>query len=131
MTAAGWAELAALIVLLAVTAPLLGRYMAHVYEGGPSRLDKVGPGAHFTSMSGACSVTFCAVSCGGVVSVTVAAGLRSFIVSTLRDSASIWRCCSRMIAISSSLLSARAARAPIPAVHARPIATASRNHCRR
>jgi K+-transporting ATPase ATPase A chain len=41
MAAAGWAELAALVVLLAVTAPLLGRYMAHVYEGGPSRLDKV------------------------------------------------------------------------------------------
>jgi K+-transporting ATPase ATPase A chain len=41
MSAAGWAELAALIVLLAVTAPLLGRYMAHVYEGGPSRLDRI------------------------------------------------------------------------------------------
>jgi len=41
MSAAGWGELIALIVLLAVTAPLLGRYMAHVYEGGPSRLDKV------------------------------------------------------------------------------------------
>jgi potassium-transporting ATPase potassium-binding subunit len=41
MSGAGWAELAALIALLAVTAPLLGRYMAHVYEGGPSRLDKV------------------------------------------------------------------------------------------
>ena len=27
--------------LIAVTAPLLGRYMAHVYEGGPSRLDRV------------------------------------------------------------------------------------------
>jgi K+-transporting ATPase ATPase A chain len=41
MSGAGWAELVALIVLLAVTAPLLGRYMAHVYEGGPSKLDKV------------------------------------------------------------------------------------------
>jgi potassium-transporting ATPase potassium-binding subunit len=41
MTAAGWAQLIALIVLIAVTAPLLGRYMANVYEGGPSRLDRV------------------------------------------------------------------------------------------
>ena len=41
MSAAGWGELIALIVLLAVTAPLLGRYMAHVYEGAPSRLDRV------------------------------------------------------------------------------------------
>jgi K+-transporting ATPase ATPase A chain len=41
MSAAGWAELAALVVLLGLTAPLLGRYMAHVYEGGPSTLDRV------------------------------------------------------------------------------------------
>ena len=41
MTAAGWAQLVALIVVIAVTAPLLGRYMANVYEGGPSRLDRV------------------------------------------------------------------------------------------
>jgi potassium-transporting ATPase potassium-binding subunit len=41
MTAAGWAQLIALIVLIGVTAPLLGRYMASVYEGGPSRLDRV------------------------------------------------------------------------------------------
>jgi K+-transporting ATPase ATPase A chain len=41
MSTAGWAQLAALAVALAVTAPLLGRYMAHVYEGGPSRLDRV------------------------------------------------------------------------------------------
>jgi len=41
MSAAGWAQLVALIVAIAVTAPLLGRYMAHVYEGGPSRLDRV------------------------------------------------------------------------------------------
>jgi K+-transporting ATPase ATPase A chain len=41
MSAAGWAELALLVVLLAATAPMLGRYMAHVYEGGPSRLDAV------------------------------------------------------------------------------------------
>jgi K+-transporting ATPase ATPase A chain len=41
MTAAGWAQLIALVVLIGVTAPLLGRYMATVYEGGPSRLDRV------------------------------------------------------------------------------------------
>jgi len=41
MTAAGWAQLIALIVLIGVTAPLLGRYMATVYQGGPSRLDRV------------------------------------------------------------------------------------------
>jgi len=41
MTFAGWAQLIALIVVLAVTAPLLGRYMANVYTGTPSRLDRV------------------------------------------------------------------------------------------
>jgi potassium-transporting ATPase potassium-binding subunit len=41
MTAAGWAQLVALIVVIGGTAPLLGRYMANVYEGGPSRLDRV------------------------------------------------------------------------------------------
>jgi potassium-transporting ATPase potassium-binding subunit len=41
MTAAGWAQLIALIVVIAITAPLLGRYMANVYEGVPSRLDRV------------------------------------------------------------------------------------------
>jgi K+-transporting ATPase ATPase A chain len=41
MSATGWAELAALAVLLAITAPLLGRYMAHVYEGAPSKLDRM------------------------------------------------------------------------------------------
>jgi K+-transporting ATPase ATPase A chain len=41
MSIAGWAELAALVVILGITAPPLGRYMAHVYEGGPSHLDKV------------------------------------------------------------------------------------------
>jgi len=41
MTAAGWAQLIALIVVIGVTAPLLGRYMANVYEAGPSRLDRV------------------------------------------------------------------------------------------
>jgi K+-transporting ATPase ATPase A chain len=41
MSATGWAELAALVALLALTAPLLGRYMAHVFEGAPSCLDRV------------------------------------------------------------------------------------------
>ena len=41
MTFAGWRQLVALIVALGVTAPLLGRYIANVYEGGPSRLDRV------------------------------------------------------------------------------------------
>ncbi len=41
MTAAGWAQLIALIVVIGATAPLLGRYMANVYQGGPSRLDRV------------------------------------------------------------------------------------------
>ena len=48
MTLAAWGQLIALIVLTAVTAPLLGRYIAHVYEGGPSRLDRVfGPVERF------------------------------------------------------------------------------------
>ena len=41
MTVAGWGQLLALVVLLGVTAPLLGRYIAGVYEGAPSRLDRV------------------------------------------------------------------------------------------
>ena len=41
MTLPGWAQLIALIVAIGVTAPLLGRYIANVYEGGPSRLDRV------------------------------------------------------------------------------------------
>ena len=41
MTAAGWAQLIALIAAIGVTAPLLGRYMANVYEGGPSRGDRI------------------------------------------------------------------------------------------
>jgi K+-transporting ATPase ATPase A chain len=41
MTLAGWGQLIALVVVLAVTAPPLGRYVAHVYEGGPSRVDRV------------------------------------------------------------------------------------------
>ncbi len=41
MTAAGWGQLALLIALVAVTAPWLGKFMANVLEGGPSRLDRV------------------------------------------------------------------------------------------
>jgi K+-transporting ATPase ATPase A chain len=41
MTAAGWGQLIALVVLVGVTAPLLGRYIANVYEGTPTRLDRV------------------------------------------------------------------------------------------
>jgi potassium-transporting ATPase potassium-binding subunit len=41
MTLAGWAQLVALAGLILVTAPPLGRYIAHVYEGGPSRLDRI------------------------------------------------------------------------------------------
>jgi potassium-transporting ATPase potassium-binding subunit len=41
MTAAGWGQLIALVVLVGVTAPLLGRYIASVYEGTPTRLDRV------------------------------------------------------------------------------------------
>lgn len=40
MTVAGWGQLLALIILILVTAPLLGRYMANVYEGKASRLDR-------------------------------------------------------------------------------------------
>jgi K+-transporting ATPase ATPase A chain len=40
MTLAGWAQLVALIVLILVTAPPLGKYIANVYTGGPSRLDR-------------------------------------------------------------------------------------------
>ncbi len=48
MTFAAWGQLIALVVLLAVTAPPLGRYIADVYEGGPSRLDRVfGPVERF------------------------------------------------------------------------------------
>ncbi len=48
MTAAGWAELIALIALIGITAPLLGRYMAHVYEGKASPGDRVfGPVERF------------------------------------------------------------------------------------
>ncbi len=41
MSAAGWAEIAALIVLLAISTPLLGNYMAKVYGG------KKAPGDRF------------------------------------------------------------------------------------
>jgi K+-transporting ATPase ATPase A chain len=41
MTLEGWGQLIALIALIGVTAPFLGRYIAHVYEGGPSRLDRI------------------------------------------------------------------------------------------
>jgi K+-transporting ATPase ATPase A chain len=41
MTLAGWGQLLALIVLIGITAPLLGRYIANVFEGGASRLDRV------------------------------------------------------------------------------------------
>ncbi len=41
MTWAGWLQLVALIAAIGVTAPLLGRYIANVYDGGPSRLDRV------------------------------------------------------------------------------------------
>jgi K+-transporting ATPase ATPase A chain len=41
MTTAGWLQLVALIALILLTAPPLGRYIAHVYERGPSRIDRV------------------------------------------------------------------------------------------
>ena len=41
MTAAGWGQLIALVVVIGITAPLLGRYIASVLEGAPSRLDRV------------------------------------------------------------------------------------------
>jgi K+-transporting ATPase ATPase A chain len=48
MSLAGWVQLIALIVLIGVTAPPLGKFMANVYEGGPSRLDRVfGPVERF------------------------------------------------------------------------------------
>jgi K+-transporting ATPase ATPase A chain len=41
MTLPGWGQLIALVLLLGATAPLLGRYIAGVYEGAPSKLDRV------------------------------------------------------------------------------------------
>ena len=48
MTTAGWAQLLVLIALIFLIAPPLGRYIARVLEGGPSRLDRVfGPAERF------------------------------------------------------------------------------------
>ncbi len=41
MTTAGWGQLVALIVLLAVSTPLLGTYMAKVYTRGPAPGDRI------------------------------------------------------------------------------------------
>ena len=41
MSLAGWVELIALAAAIVITAPPLGRYIAHVLEGGPSKLDRV------------------------------------------------------------------------------------------
>jgi len=41
MTAAGWVQFVALVVLIGVTAPPLGFYIARVYEGGPMVGDRV------------------------------------------------------------------------------------------
>jgi K+-transporting ATPase ATPase A chain len=41
VTLAGWAQLLALIALIGLTAPLLGKFIANVYDGSPSRLDRV------------------------------------------------------------------------------------------
>jgi K+-transporting ATPase ATPase A chain len=41
MTVTGWAFLALLAILFLVTAPWLGKYMAHVYSGAPSRVDRI------------------------------------------------------------------------------------------
>ena len=41
MSLAGWVELVALAAAIVITAPPLGRYIAHVLEGGPSKLDRV------------------------------------------------------------------------------------------
>src|ERR1700730_85372 len=40
MTAANWVEIAALLVLLAISTPLLGNYMAKVYGGGKAPGDR-------------------------------------------------------------------------------------------
>ena len=48
MTFSGWAQLAFIIVLLAISTPLLGRYMAKVYGGGKAPGDRVfGPVERF------------------------------------------------------------------------------------
>src|SRR5947208_1538667 len=41
MTAAAWAQLAFLILLLAISTPLLGRYLARVYGGGAAPGDRI------------------------------------------------------------------------------------------
>ena len=41
MSFAGWAQFVALVVLVVLTAPPLGRYLANILEGGESRLDRV------------------------------------------------------------------------------------------
>jgi potassium-transporting ATPase potassium-binding subunit len=41
MGLAGWGQLLALIALIGITAPPLGKFIANVYEGGPSRLDRL------------------------------------------------------------------------------------------
>ncbi|MBP7632078.1 MAG: potassium-transporting ATPase subunit KdpA, partial [Acidimicrobiales bacterium] len=41
MTAASWFQLVAIVGLVAAGARLLGPYLAHVYDGSPSRADRV------------------------------------------------------------------------------------------
>src|SRR5690348_858040 len=41
MTGAGWAQLGVVVALLALSTPLLGRYMAKVYGGGSAPGDRV------------------------------------------------------------------------------------------
>src|SRR4030088_2431222 len=41
MSAAAWAQLAVVVVALAVAAPLLGRYLARVYGGGTAPGDRI------------------------------------------------------------------------------------------
>jgi potassium-transporting ATPase potassium-binding subunit len=41
MTSYGWLQFAALIAVISLTAPVLGRYMARVYGGGPAPGDRV------------------------------------------------------------------------------------------
>src|SRR5215831_15230819 len=41
MTPAAWGQIAALVVALAIAAPLLGRYLAKVYGGGAAPGDRI------------------------------------------------------------------------------------------
>ena len=41
MTAAAWLQVGLLIVLLAISTPLLGRYLAKVFGGGRAPVDRV------------------------------------------------------------------------------------------